>query len=295
MTLQNSVSELWRLAQSMQTLAAIGAEIRLRQDSSAGDQRVRDLLQDVMSAMDPSPLEGLNAGQEAMLLSIIRIVFRDAADLLNDPARAPGWSYSDAEMLEAQGRASRLNIASISAFAAEHPKLAEVLAKPGSLLDIGTGVGHLAIEAAKSWPKFRVVGIDIWDPALKLARTNVETSGAADRIELRKQDIEEFDDRNAFDLVWLPAPFLPRDVFAAAVKKVFAALRPGGWLVVGQYRIPQEPVSQALARLQIVRSGGYPWEPNELAALLSASGFEDVEVAPGPAGGTQVFGRRPNS
>ncbi len=292
MTLQDALSELRNLARSTQTLAAIGAEIRLRQEGNAGDNRVRVLLQETMQALNPSPLEGLNAEQQAMLLGIIRIVFRDAAELLNDPARSPGWTYSDTEMLEAQGRASRANVISISAFAAQHPKLATVLSEPSAFLDIGTGVGHLALEAAKAWPAMRVTGIDIWDPALALARKNVDASELNGRVELRKLNVDDLAEEQAYDLVWLPAPFLPRDVFERAVGKTYAALRPGGWLVVGQYGIPNEPVGRALTQLQIVRSGGYPWEAPELVSLLQDSGFEDIEPAPGPAGGQLVFGRR---
>ena len=294
MAIQDALSELRNLARSTQALAAIGADIRLRQDTNAGDQRVRALLQDAMHALHPAPLEGLNPEQQAMLLGIIRIIFRDAADLLNEPARAPGWTYSDVEMLEAQGRASRANIAAINAFAADHPRLAGVLAQPGSFLDIGTGVGHLAIEAANAWPKLRVVGIDIWDPALALAEKNLETSGLRDRIELRKLDVSDLADQGTYSLVWLPAPFLPREIFIGAVRKALTALIPGGWLVVGQYGIPHEALGQALTRLQIVRSGGYPWEGEEIADLLRASGFNEVEPAPGPAGGQLVFGRRPS-
>ena len=37
----------------------------------------------------------------------------------------------------------------------------------------GTGVGWLAVALARAYPEARVVGIDIFPPALELARANV--------------------------------------------------------------------------------------------------------------------------
>jgi hypothetical protein len=53
--------------------------------------------------------------------------------------------------------------------AARTPELSSTLQRPGAFLDVGTGVGGLAIEAARVWPALRVVGIDQWEPALALA------------------------------------------------------------------------------------------------------------------------------
>ena len=72
----------------------------------------------------------------------------------------------------------------------------------------------LALEAATQHPSLRVVGIDIWEPALALARANVASSPHAERIELRKQDVTSIDDVAAYTLAWLPAPFLAKEVAA---------------------------------------------------------------------------------
>jgi cyclopropane fatty-acyl-phospholipid synthase-like methyltransferase len=161
------------------------------------------------------------------------------------------------ETLEAQGLASRAVVARIAALAAERPDLAAVVHRPGTLLDIGAGVAHLAIEAARTYLALRVIGLDVWVPALALALANIAASGVSERIELRAQGIEDLAERDTFSLVWLPTPFIAREIVEAALGRVHRALEPGGWLVVGLFAIPDEPLSQALARLQIVRSGGY--------------------------------------
>ena len=116
-------------------------------------------------AVDPQLLEGVEKHQQAAALALIRTMFRQALDLLESPERKPGWSYQDPEILESQGQISRLVVQWIEAMAAQRPELGKVLRRPGAFLDVGTGVGWLAIEAARCWPALRVVGIDPWEPA----------------------------------------------------------------------------------------------------------------------------------
>ena len=75
-----------------------------------------------------------------------------------------------------------------------------MLERPGTFLDVGTGVGRLAIEAARTWPALRVVGIDIWQPALTAARRNVADARLEDRVEVRSQNMLDLSDRASFTL-----------------------------------------------------------------------------------------------
>jgi SAM-dependent methyltransferase len=101
---------------------------------------------------------------------------RQAIDLMENPAHAPGWNYEDPVVLESQGQVSRLIVRGIDMLATQRPDISATLRQPGAFLDVGTGVGWLAIEAARTWPALRVVGIDSWDPALTLAQKNLTQS-----------------------------------------------------------------------------------------------------------------------
>jgi SAM-dependent methyltransferase len=159
-------------------------------------------------------------------------------------------------------------------------------------LDIGTGVGWLAIEAAKTWPGMQVVGIDIWEPSLQLAATNVAAEGMQDRITLRRQSVAEIDDEAAFDLIWLSSPFLSRVIVDRALPRVVRALAPGGFLVFGIFASRPGPLNQALTDLLTIRSGGHPWRSEEVEERLRALGLRNVEYTGADAVGSFVIGQR---
>jgi len=279
-----SLMKQWQvLNPSVETLAALGAELRLRCEGSSGDSRVRLLLQDVVHNIDPALFDGLNPSQEHAALALIQTSFRQAIDLLENPARPPGWSYEDPVILESQGQVSRLIVRSIETIAAQRPDIGSKLRQPGAFLDVGTGVGWLAIEAARSWPALRVVGIDSWEPALNLARKNLIQNGVADRVELRWQRVEQLDDDAIFSLAWLPGPFVAAETMVVALERVYQALAPGGWLIVGLYPPPPNALGQVLTNLRIVRGGGYPWTANQMKERVQALGFEGIETfSPSP-------------
>ena len=71
----------------------------------------------------------------------------------------------------------------------------------GKTLDIGTGTGLLAIGFAEAFPDMEVVGLDLSEEALQVARENVQKSGVSN-ISFKKGDAQAmpFED-GTFDLV----------------------------------------------------------------------------------------------
>lgn len=61
---------------------------------------------------------------------------------------------------------------------------------PGqTLIDVGTGSGCIAIAVAKNNPKVKVIGIDISEPALKMAEQNANFHHVKSRVFLVKNDL----------------------------------------------------------------------------------------------------------
>lgn len=70
--------------------------------------------------------------------------------------------------------------------------------RKGTVLDVGTGSGILAIAAAKGGAR-RVVAIDVDPVAIEAARENVKTNGVLERVRIRTGGIGNVSE--AFDLV----------------------------------------------------------------------------------------------
>ncbi len=67
---------------------------------------------------------------------------------------------------------------------------------------------------------------------LRLAATTIAQSTVADRVEIREQDVATLDESAAYDLVWIPAPFVPAVALEAGTANVARALVPGGWVLL---------------------------------------------------------------
>jgi len=279
------------LAASMDALAALGAELRRRREGVAVPAAVDALLQEVIARVGPDLLSDLTPDQETTALGVIDTFFRQASDLLERPAREPGWSYHDPVVINGQGMTSRQFVGTFEAAASAVPDFGSVLAKPGTFLDVGTGAGWLAIEVARCWPSWKVVAIDRWQPALELARANIAASGVSDRIALRCEDVRQLEDREAFSMAWLPGPFLASETVSLALERVRRALVPGGWLVFSLFAPEQTRWGEALTALKVVRNGGHPWKKDELEAMLGNAGFEQIGSF-STAGSTITIARR---
>jgi SAM-dependent methyltransferase len=285
-----------RLSVSVEALAALGAALRLHQGHSNADLRVRACLREVLFAIDPELAEDSLASRADYASPLIDTVFRQSAELLQNPERAPGWQHRDQVLLQSQGQVSRLIVHSIDELAAQRPELHAVLQGSGNFLDVGTGAGWLALEAARVWPRLRVVGIDVWEPALALARKNAAAANHGARIELRLQAVERLDDCATYALAWFPGAFISAETTQEALQRIYHALIPGGWLVFAVWAPSANPLEVAVANLRIVRSGGHPWIWAEVVDRLLAVGFVRVENLPPSVPGSPiafVLGQRP--
>jgi ubiquinone/menaquinone biosynthesis C-methylase UbiE len=54
--------------------------------------------------------------------------------------------------------------------------------KAGSILDLGTGPGYLPIEIAKLSPAIHIVGIDLSEKLIRIARTNAAKAGLSSQL-----------------------------------------------------------------------------------------------------------------
>jgi len=270
------------LTTAAEAAAALAAKLRLDMEGGNADPAVAEALDRVVSLVaPPGVLDDLDDASRRAGVGTVTSFLRQALDLIEDPARPGGWVYTDPVVLQAQGQSSGDVAGLISRVVATLPGLEDALARNDAcILDIGSGIAALSIACCRVFPSATVVGLEPWGPAMEIGRANITAAGLEDRITLRTDRVEEVGDEAAFDMAWMPAPFLPPMVLEAAAPRVAASLRPGGWLVLGRYAAPADPLAEAIADLRTVRGGGTVLTDEEAIALLERAGLANVRAVP---------------
>lgn len=202
----------------------------------------------------------------------------------------PSWAGGSDPVLLAQGHTSGSAALLFASFILPHqPALAERLYQPGGrMLDVGTGIGALALGFAQTFPQLHVTGIDVMARVLDLARTHLATSPAGTRVQLRHQSVTDLNDQATYDLAWLPAPFIPPPALELGMANVVAALKPGGLLMVGHGRFDGTDLQNAITRFKVTAYGGTALDARTATAMLTNHGLTAVHTAPTPPGAPAI-------
>jgi release factor glutamine methyltransferase len=155
--------------------------------------------------------------------------------------------------------------------------------RPGSVLDVGTGSGAIALAIADELPRCTVVAVDTSPVALELARENAERTGLEGRVEFSLDTFLPAND--GFELVVANLPYVseaewdglqpevrewePREALLAGADGLDAirAVIPG---LAGRTRVLALEVGMGQAEA--------------VGDLLRATGFDAIEIRPDLAG-----------
>jgi predicted O-methyltransferase YrrM len=212
--------------------------------------------------------------------------FLDSATAPAPEAREAGWRHTDPAILQAQGDSSAtLALLVKMSMLPQMGDLASRLEGPDTrFLDVGVGVGSLAIAMCRMFPQLRVVGVDSYELPLSMARQNVARAGLEGRIELVQSAIETLATDEKFDLAWLPTFFIADGALPAATARVHAALRPGGWILYPTGNNANAPAQHSAVFGLVTHLWGGPDLSIERAeSLLKEAGFTSVRAVQGPA------------
>ena len=174
-----------------------------------------------------------------------------------------------------------------------HPTTSALLDRVGvqpgmSCLDVGSGGGDVALELARRVaPVGHVLGVDIDDVKLALAREEAEAAGSSN-VEYRKLDVLQSELGLEVDLVY--ARFLLTHLPDAdeAATRLVNAVRPGGYLVVedidyaGSIVYPDSEAYRRYCELYTGTARARGGDPNigpRLPAILRDAGCEQVQVS----------------
>ena len=143
-----------------------------------------------------------------------------------------------------------------------------------SVLDVGCGTGTLALEAARYTGRAgRVVGIDPSQQQIARARSKAARHNAPVDFQIGVIEQLPFPDQT-FDaaLSTLMMHHLPVDVKRQGLAEIARVLKPGGRLVIADFKPMQERQGRA-ARFHAGGSG-----VQDVAAMVADAGFEHLEM-----------------
>jgi len=142
-------------------------------------------------------------------------------------------------------------------------------------LDVGCGTGTLAIEVQRRvGATGRVVGIDPGSQQIARARAKADRSHAPVEFQVGMIERLSFPDCT-FDVVFstLMMHHLPRSLKRQGLAEVARVLKPGGRLVIADFRRKSERQNWA-ARMHAGSS-----DIQDLAALIEEAGFIQIEIS----------------
>ena len=178
-----------------------------------------------------------------------------------------------------------------------HPRIAHRLVEHARItrgqhvLDIATGTGMVAIEAAQLvGSEGRVVGVDISNGMLEQARRKVEALGLSN-IQFQFADAEALDfPENSFDVVLCSSAFIWMSDLNAALRLWHRLLKPGG--LIGFHAFAETAFVGGVVAQKVAEKYGISYAMSKPTGtiekchdLLAAAGFKVIEIKPEQDGG----------
>jgi SAM-dependent methyltransferase len=123
---------------------------------------------------------------------------------------------------------------------AELPQLVAELSRGGRVVDVHCGGGMWLVAMARRFPQLELVGVEFEHDSVIRARANVESAGLSDRISILERSVKEPGAAGTFDLAYFQYALHQLPDAAAVLRAAWAALRPGGHLLVLDWPLPSE-------------------------------------------------------
>ena len=120
-------------------------------------------------------------------------------------------------------------------------------AKPGRILDVATGTGDLAIAMARRIRDVQVLGVDLSEQMLAVARRKIEARGLDGRIVLDRGDAERLAVADAsVDVATVAFGVRNFGDLGAGLRELARTIKPGGKVVTLEFSRPRNRVFRAL-------------------------------------------------
>ena len=184
-------------------------------------------------------------------------------------------------------------------------------AKPGRILDVATGTGDLAIAMARRIRDVQVLGVDLSEQMLAVARRKIEARGLDGRIVLDRGDAERLAVADAsVDVATVAFGVRNFGDLGAGLRELARTRKPGGKVVILEFSRPRNRVFRALYEFYsykiLPRIGGlvsrdkrayeylpasvgeFP-APEEFMAMMARAGFRNCRARSQSFGIAQIY------
>ena len=184
-------------------------------------------------------------------------------------------------------------------------------AKPGRILDVATGTGDLAIAMAHRIRDVQVLGVDLSEQMLAVARRKIEARGLDGRIVLDRGDAERLAVADAsVDVATVAFGVRNFGDLGAGLRELARTIKPGGKVVILEFSRPRNRVFRALYEFYsykiLPRIGGlvsrdkrayeylpasvgeFP-APEEFMAMMARAGFRNCRARSQSFGIAQIY------
>lgn len=169
---------------------------------------------------------------------------------------------------------------------------------PRSILDVATGTGDFAIQACRILQPKELIGVDISEKMMRVARTKVRVAGFERCISFRKEDVAALSfPSNRFDAVIVAFGVRNFENLDAGLQEMHRVLRENGRMIILELGTPQwfpmkqlyklysESVIPLLGRLFSKDGKAYRYLPDSVKAfpqgekmigIMHKAGFKDA-------------------
>lgn len=118
------------------------------------------------------------------------------------------------------------------------PQLASDLSSGGRVVDVHCGGGRWLVAMARRFPALDLVGVEFEADSVARARAAVAEEGLADRIDIRQAKATEPGSAGEYDLAYFQYALHQLTDASQVLRAAWAALRPGGRLLVLDWPLP---------------------------------------------------------
>lgn len=173
--------------------------------------------------------------------------------------------------------------------------------RPGTrILDVHCGGGRWLIAMARRFPGTMLTGVEFEPDSVRRARANVAAAGLTDRIAIEAGDVTAVGHEGEMHLVYFQHALHLLPDAPAALRSAWAAVRPGGWLVVLDWYVPSDPedlrtrLAELIAGMQLdeMLQGTRLVTRGEALDWFETAGLPAPDVVELPSGTAALVARR---